>query len=60
VFWLGNVMERDNLEDLSVGGRIILKCLQGVRWGGMDWVDLAPDRDRLWAVVNAVLNLRFP
>jgi hypothetical protein len=26
--------------------------------GGMDWIDMAPDRDRWRAVVNAVMNLR--
>jgi hypothetical protein len=25
--------------------------------GGMDWIDVAQDRDRWWAVVNAVMNL---
>ena len=28
--------------------------------GGIDWIDLAEDKDRWWAVVNAVMNLRFP
>jgi len=24
--------------------------------GDMDWIDLAPNRDRWWAVVSAVMN----
>jgi len=30
-----------------------------VGWG-MNWIDLVRDKDRWWAVVNAVMNLRVP
>jgi hypothetical protein len=29
-------------------------------WGGMDWIDLAQDRDKLRALVNTVMNLWVP
>ena len=32
--------------------------LQEVGCGGMDWIELAHDRHRWWALVSAVMNLR--
>jgi hypothetical protein len=28
--------------------------------GGVDWIDMAQDRDRCRAVVSAVMNVRVP
>jgi hypothetical protein len=33
---------------------------QEVGWGGMDWINLAQDRDRCRVLVNAVTTLRVP
>jgi hypothetical protein len=34
--------------------------LKGIEWGGMDWIDLAQDREQWRAVVNTAMNLRVP
>ena len=38
----------------------IKMVLQEVEWEGMDWIGLAWGRNRWWALVNAVMNLRVP
>jgi hypothetical protein len=34
--------------------------LRETGWDGMDWIDLAQDRDKWRALVNTVMNLRVP
>jgi hypothetical protein len=34
--------------------------LTEIRWGGMDWIHLAQDKDQLTSLGNAVMNLRVP
>ena len=60
-FCWGNLRKRETLEDPGLDGRIILRWIFR-KWdvGGMDWIELAEDRDRWRAVVNSVMNLRVP
>jgi hypothetical protein len=34
--------------------------LREIEWEGVDWIHLAQDRDKWWAVVNTVMNVRVP
>jgi hypothetical protein len=34
--------------------------LTEIGWNGMDWIDVALDKDRCRALVNTVMNLRVP
>jgi hypothetical protein len=58
-YWWESQKERDHQEDQDVGGWTILKwILRETGWDGMDWIDLAQDRDQCRALVNTVMNLR--
>jgi hypothetical protein len=59
-FWWGQLIEGDHLGVPGVEGRIILTWIFKQCYGGMDGIELAQDRDRWRAVVNAVMNLRVP
>jgi hypothetical protein len=34
--------------------------LREIGWGGMDWIDLAQDRDLWRPLVNTIMNLQVP
>jgi hypothetical protein len=34
--------------------------LREIGWDGMDWIDLAENRDQWRTLVNAIMNLRVP
>jgi hypothetical protein len=55
--WWGSLRERDNLEDLDVDWRIILKRSSINKFGNADWIDLAQDREKWRAFVCTVMNL---
>jgi hypothetical protein len=59
-FSWGNLRAGDRLEDPGTDRRIILKWIFEAWGGGMDWVDLAQNRDRWQALAIAVMNLSVP
>jgi len=59
----GTVRERDHSEEPGIDGKLIHSIkmdVQEVEWSGMDWIDLAQDRDKLQGFVNAVINFQVP
>jgi hypothetical protein len=34
--------------------------LREIRYGGINWIDLAQDRDQWRALINMVMNFRVP
>ena len=59
-FWCGKLREGDHLEDPGVDERLIIKRIFEKWVEGMEWIDLAQDRDRWRALVNTVMKLRVP
>jgi hypothetical protein len=57
---VGRPEGRNHLRDPGIDGRIILKWIFKTWDGGTDWIELAQDRARWPALVNAVINLRVP
>jgi hypothetical protein len=59
-FWWANLRERDRLGDPGVDGDNIKTDLQEGGLRGMDWIDLAENRDRWRGLLKAVMNFRVP
>jgi hypothetical protein len=60
-YWWESQKVRDHWEDQDIDGWTILKwILREIRWDGVDWIDLAQDRDQWRALVNTVMNIRVP
>jgi hypothetical protein len=57
-FWWENLRERDHIEEPGVCRRVMVRSVFRKWDGGMDWIDLAQDRDRWRALVNAIMNIR--
>ena len=57
-----DLRETDRLENLGVDGRRTLKWIFENEDGGMCWIGLVQDRDKLRAFtsMHAVMNLRVP
>jgi hypothetical protein len=60
-YWFESQKERDHWEDQDVGGWAILKwILRDIGWDGVDWIELAQDRDQWRVLVNTVMNIQVP
>jgi hypothetical protein len=59
-FWWGSQRERNHFDVLGVNGKIILQWIFKMWNVGMDWIDLAQDRDAWQGLVNAVMKFRIP
>jgi hypothetical protein len=54
---VGKPKEKGHLKDQGIDGRMGSKWTVGRLVGGVEWIHLAQDRDRRWAVVNGVMKL---
>jgi len=50
VYWEEQAYVRDNIK----------RDLHELGWRTLDWIDVAHDKNRCWAFVNAVMSLQIP
>ena len=58
--WLVDLREINLFEHLRIDRRVTLGLIFKKRDGSTEWIDLAQDRDKWWALVSAVMNLCVP
>jgi hypothetical protein len=49
-----------HLRILKTVGNVVANIkidLKGIGWQGMNWIDLAEDRNEWWALIKAMMNL---
>jgi hypothetical protein len=57
--WVGKPEGRRPLGRPRPSGEVNIKIdLQEEECRNVDWIELAPDRNRWWVLVNAVMNIR--
>jgi CRISPR/Cas system-associated protein Cas7 (RAMP superfamily) len=56
-FWSENLKGRDHYKSRHGWVYNVRMDLRKIGWEGTDWIHLAQDKDHLWALVNAVMNL---
>jgi hypothetical protein len=59
-FWLESLKGTDNLEDLSVDEKILLKPILKRKVGGCGLDSFDQDRYQWQALVNTIINLSVP
>ena len=55
---VGKPEEKDSLENPGLVKRLILKYILRKQHKGVEWINLAQDRDRWQAFLDVVMNLR--
>jgi hypothetical protein len=55
-YWWEIQKEREHWENQDVSGWYLTET----GWSGMDWIDLAQDRDQQRALMSTVMKLRVP
>jgi len=58
--WWGILKVRAHLEDLGDERILVKRILKEIGWDGVNWIDLAQDKDKCRAFLNAKMRLRVP